>query len=117
MTMSLITLLVALGLSSVALIATPLAARFTHRMTDPDSGYFSTTMMALLITAAFGGGAISAIIWISELGKTASWILIPVYFIAMLGAGRVSWRVLGPEQMGSNPLGAPVVSGAHPLGA
>ncbi|WPZ37018.1 hypothetical protein T8K17_12865 [Thalassobaculum sp. OXR-137] len=112
MTMSLITLLVGVCLSAVALIATPLAARVTHRMKDPDAGYFSTTIMALLITAAFGGGAISAIIWIADLGKTASWILIPVYFIGMLVAGRILWRVLGPDARRGSTVG-----GAHPLGA
>jgi hypothetical protein len=107
-----ITLLLGVGLSALALIATPLAARVTHRMPDPDAGYFSTTIMALLITSAFGGGAISSIIWIAELGKTAAWTLIPTYIIVMFVAGRFAWRALGPHQ----PVVA-VIPGAHPAGA
>jgi hypothetical protein len=112
MTSHLITLLLGIGLSVIALTATPLAARVTHRMPDPDSGYFSTTIMALLITSAFGGGAISSIIWISGLGPTAAWTLIPAYLVIMFVAGRFSWKILGPRSHA-----AVAVPGAHPAGA
>lgn len=112
MTSSLITLLLGIGLSVVALVATPLAARVTHRMPDPDSGYFSTTIMALLITAAFGGGAISSIIWIAGLGKTAALALVPAYIIVMFVAGRFAWKALGPHQQA-----IPMAPGIRPMGA
>lgn len=112
MTTSLVTLLLGIGLSALALVATPLAARLTHRMPDPDAGYFSTTLMALLITAAFGGGAISAIIWIAGLGPTAAWVLIPAYAIVMFVFGRYTWKALGP-----NNHAVPVLPGVHPVGA
>lgn len=112
MTTTLLPLLLGVGLSALALVATPLAARFTHRLPDPDAGYFPTTLMALLITAAFGGGAISSIIWISGLGSTAAMVLIPAYAIVMFFAGRFSWKALGPHQHA-----APVIVGAHPAGA
>ena len=114
MSMSLITLLVGIGLSAVALISTPLAARVTHTMPDPEAGYFSTTLMALLITAAYGGGAISSIMWFAELGKTAAWVLVPAYLIAMIVLGRVVWKILGPRE---TTVAAVPVTGIQPLGA
>ncbi|WP_028794054.1 hypothetical protein [Thalassobaculum salexigens] len=112
MTTTLITLLLGVGLSALALVATPLAARLTHRMPDPDSGYFSTTLMALLITSAFGGGAISSIIWIAGMGSTAAMVLIPAYVIVMFVVGRFTWKALGPHQHV-----VPMVPGARPAGA
>jgi hypothetical protein len=112
MTVSLVAPLLGIGLSAVALIATPLAARVTHRMPDPESGYFSTTVMALLITAAFGGGGISTVVWIAEFGKTATWILVPAYIVFMVVAGRIAWRLFGPQDPSRVRM-----PGGHPLGA
>ncbi|MDF1790884.1 MAG: hypothetical protein P1U88_03195 [Thalassobaculaceae bacterium] len=112
MSSPLITLVLAVSLSAIAIVATPLAARVTHRLPNPEAGYFSTTIMALLITAAYGIGAISAIIWISEFGSTAAWILIPAYLVTMLIVGRVAWKILGPHQATVLPA-----AGIRPLGA
>lgn len=112
MSSSLITLLLGVGLSVVALLATPLAARATHRLPTPEAGYVSTTIMALLITAAYGIGAISMIIWISELGATATWILVPAYLAVMLVGGRFVCKALGPQ---AAPVVPPI--GVHPIGA
>ncbi|MCR9073710.1 MAG: hypothetical protein NXI18_18650 [Alphaproteobacteria bacterium] len=112
MTSSLITLLVGVGLSLIAIVSTPLAARVTYRQPDPDTGYFSTTIMALLITAAYGGGAISMIIWVSDFGAPATWIMIPAYLIAMAVLGRLVWKLIGPHaapratRMSIHPVGA-----------
>lgn len=112
MTSPLITPFLGVGLSLIALISTPLAARFTHRQPDPDAGYFTTTIIALLITAAYGSGAISMIMWISDFGKVATWILIPSYLVAMAVAGRMIWKVLGPHAEPTAPK-----AGIRPLGA
>lgn len=105
-------MLLGVGLSLIALVATPLAARVTHRRPDPDSGYMSTTIMALLITAAYGVGAISMIIAISDLGSTATWILIPAYCVAMVAGSRLAWKTLGPDAATAAPK-----AGVSPLGA
>lgn len=106
MSSTLATLLLGLGLSALALVAVPLAARLTHNLPDPEAGFVSTTIMGLLITACFGVGAICMIIGLSDFGSFAAWFLIPAYLIALPVLGKVAWMFLGPDRLsGRLPAG------------
>ncbi len=110
MSSTLLTLLTGLGLSAFSLVATPLAARVTHRMNDPEAGFVPTTILGLLITGCVGVGAICMVIGLSRFGGLASWILIPGYFLALIVLGIVAWRTLGPDRHLHRPIaGVPAV--------
>lgn len=111
------TMLLGVGLSALALVATPLAARFARSKPNAESGFLPTTILSVLLTGLFGVGATCVFLGLSDFGSTMAFVAIAVYFVAMAVIGRFLWPLLGPDRVEarSAPQGSTIA--AKVLGA